>query len=53
MKIMTSVTITSSQINGERMETVTDLILGGPKISAYGDCKHEIIKDACSMEEKL
>ena len=41
-KIMTSSTITSSQIDGETMETVTDLILGGSKIIADGDCSHEI-----------
>ena len=34
--------ITSWQIDGERMETVTDFILGGSKITADGDCSHEI-----------
>ena len=34
--------ITSWQIDGETMETVTDFILGGSKISADGDCSHEI-----------
>ena len=42
MKIMTSGPITSWQIDGETMETVTDFILGGPKITADGDCSHEI-----------
>ena len=41
-KIMTSSPITSWQINGETMETVTDFILGGSKITADGDCSHEI-----------
>ena len=44
--------ITSWQIYGETMETVTDFILGGSKITADGDCSHEI-KDACSLKEKL
>ena len=34
--------ITSSQIDGETMETVSDFILGGSKITADGDCSHEI-----------
>ena len=34
--------ITSQQVNGEPMETVTDFILGGSKITADGDCSHEI-----------
>ena len=41
-KIMASGPITSRQIVGEAMETVTDLILGGSKITADGDCSHEI-----------
>ena len=51
-KIMASGAITSWQIDGETMETVTDFILGGSKITADGDCSHEI-KDACSLEAKL
>ena len=39
---MASSPITSWQTDGETMETVTDFILGGSKITAYGDCKHEI-----------
>ena len=39
---MTSGPITSWQIDGETMETVTDFILGGSKITADGDCSHEI-----------
>ena len=41
-KIMESGPITSWQIDGETMETVTDFILGGSKITADGDCSHEI-----------
>ena len=41
-KIMASGTITSWQIDGETVETVTDFILGGSKITADGDCSHEI-----------
>ena len=48
-KIMASGSITSWQIDGE---TVADFILRGSKITADGDCSHEI-KDACSLEEKL
>ena len=51
-KIMTSGSITSWQINGETVETGTDIILGGSKITADGDCSHEI-KRACSLGEKL
>ena len=42
MKIMASGSITSWQIDGETMETVTDFIWGGSKISPDGDCSHEI-----------
>ena len=42
MKIMVSGPITSWQIDGETMETVTDFILGGSRITADGDCSHEI-----------
>ena len=41
-KIMTSGPITSWQIDGETMETVTDFNSGAPKITADGDCSHEI-----------
>ena len=51
-KIMASSPITSWQIDGETMETVTDFILGASKIPADGDCSHEI-KRCCSLEEKL
>ena len=43
-KIMASGPITSWQIDGETMETVTDFILGGSKTTADGDCSHEIKK---------
>ena len=42
MKIMASGPITSWQIDGETVETVSDFILGGSKITADGDCSHEI-----------
>ena len=41
MKIMASGTITSWEIDGETVETVSDFILGGSKITADGDCSHE------------
>ena len=41
-KIMASGPITSWQIDGEMVETVADFILGGSKITADGDCSHEI-----------
>ena len=41
-KIMVSSPITSWQIDGETMETVTDFILEGSKIAADGDCSHEM-----------
>ena len=42
MKIMVSGPIISWQIDGEAVETVRDFILGGSKITADGDCSHEI-----------
>ena len=51
-KSMASGSITSWEIDGETVETVSDFILGGSKISADGDCSHEI-KDVCCLEEKL
>ena len=42
MKIMASSPITSWQIDGETMETVTDFVFLGSKITADGDCSHEI-----------
>ena len=50
-KIMASGPITSWQIDGETVETVSDFIVLGSKITADGDCSHEI--DACSLEGKL
>ena len=51
-KVMASGPITSLEIDEEIVETVSDFILGGSKITADGDCSHEI-KDTCSLEEKL
>ena len=51
-KIMASSPITSWQIDGETMETVTNLIFLGSKITEDDDWSHEI-KNACSLEEKL
>ena len=51
-KNMASSPITSWKIDGERMETVSDFILGGSKITVDGDCSHEI-KRCCSLGEKL
>ena len=50
-KIMASSPITSWEIDGETVETVADFILGGSKITADGDCSHEIKRH--SVEEKL
>ena len=49
-KIMASSPITSWQTDGETVETVRDFIIFGSKITADGDCSHEI-KDACSLEK--
>ena len=51
-KIMASNPITSWQIDGETMQTVTDFIFLGSKITADGDCSHEL-KDTRPLEEKL
>jgi len=51
-KTMASDPINSWQLDGETMETVTDFILGGSKITADGDCSHEI-KKRLLLEEKL
>ena len=48
---MASGSITSWQIDGETVKTVADFILGGSKITADGDCSHEIKRH--SLEEKL
>ena len=52
MKIMASGPITSWQIEGEKMETVTDFIFLGSKITADGDCSHEI-KRRLPLERKV
>ena len=51
-KIMASVPITSWEINGETVETMSDFILGGSKITADGDCSHKS-KNTYSLERKL
>ena len=51
-KIMVSGPITSWEIDGETVETVSDFILGGSKITADGDCSHEI-KRRLLLEGKL
>ena len=51
MKIMASGSITSWQIDGEKVKTVSDLIFLGSRITADGDCSHKL-KDTCSLEEK-
>ena len=48
---MASGPITSWEIDGETVETVSDFIFGGSKITADGDCTMKL-KDACSLEEK-
>ena len=52
-KIMASGPITSWEIHGETVETVSDFIFGGSKITADGDCSHEIKRRLHSLEEKL
>ena len=51
-KIMASGSVTSWQIDGETVETVADFILGGSKITADGDCSHEI-KRCLLLERKV
>ena len=51
-RIMASKPITSWEIDGETMETVTQFIFFGSKITADIDCSHEI-KNTCSLEEKV
>ena len=53
MKIMASGPITSWEIDGETVETVSDFVFLGSKITTDGDCSHEIKRDTCSLEEKL
>ena len=50
--IVASGPITSWEIDGGTLETVSDFIFGGSKITADGDCSHEL-KDAYSLEGKL
>ena len=50
-KIMASGPITSGQIDGETVETVSDFIFVGSKITADGDCSHEVL-DTAKIEKK-
>ena len=50
-KFMASGPITSWQIHGETVETVTDFILGGSKITADGDCSHDIKRHLTPWKE--
>ena len=52
-QIMASCPITSWEIDGETMQTVSDFIFGGSKITADGDCSHEIKRRFYSLEGKL
>ena len=52
MKIMASGPITSWEIDGETVQTVSDFILGGSKVTADGDCSHEI-KRHLFLERKV
>ena len=52
MKILASGPITSWEIDGETMETITDFIFLGSKITADSDCSHQL-KGTCSLKEKL
>ena len=51
MKIMASGPITSWEIDGETVETVSDFILGGSKITADGDCSHDYYKTLTPWKE--
>ena len=52
-KIMASGPITSWELDGETVEIVSDFLLGSSKITADGECSHEIKKTLYSLEEKL
>ena len=52
IRIMASSPITSWQIDGKKVETMTDIIFLGSKITADGDCSHEILRHY-SLKEKL
>ena len=54
IKIVATGPITSWEIDGEAVDTVSNFIFWGSKITADGDCSHEIKRQvACSLEEKL
>ena len=52
-KIMASGLITSWQIEGKKVETVTDFLFLASKITVDGDCSHEVLKDSCILEGML
>ena len=52
-KIMASGPITLWEIDGNTVEILSDFIFSGSKITAYGDCSHEIKRCTHSLEEKL
>ena len=52
-KIMASGPISSWELDGETVETVSNFIFGGSKITVDGDCSHEIKRCLFSLEEKL
>ena len=52
-KIMASGPITTCQIDGETVDTVTDFILGDPKTTEDGDCKHEIKRHLLLKREAM
>ena len=52
-KIMASSPITSWEIDGETVDTVADFILGGSKITADGDCSHQMKRRPYSLEGNL
>jgi len=50
---MASGPITSEPIEAEKVEAVTDFLFFSSKITADGDCSHEILQDTCSLKRKL
>ena len=52
-KIMSSGSITSWSIDGKTMEAVTDIILGGSKITADGDCNHELKRHLLQVRKTM
>ena len=52
-EVIASSPVTLWQIDGVKMKIVTDFIFLGSKITTDGNCSHLILKDTCSLEEKL